>query len=299
MGNKRLHFGCSAGDCEKPHLAKGLCRLHYYRLKRTGILGLRPRLQIKFPPRKCSVENCNRIVHAKKFCVFHYGRNKRGVSFDRPFGIKGENNPGWKGGVAAYPNHYAMKKLRKQKIAETGGRCECCGKKPKDISKLQIHHKDGNKANHSPENLMLLYYKCHKSKFHTGTNAKKTTSKFIRLFGRTAKQIGLEYGISQEMVDRYYHKAGKKNLFAELKKLQERRDSLKRPKIYIKKGSIFSRLYGLNLRQICEKYGHSETYWYDLHCKGKLAEKLQTLSVVAEYHKEIIETAKQLETVNA
>ena len=114
------------------------------------------------------VKNCNR----KHNNISLRGRN-----------IKGKNNPNWKGGIAEYPNHSLMKKNRLIKLKQTAGKCEICGRK---TEKMNIHHLDGSKSNHSLDNLILLCRNCH-CRLHRGRKAK--TSIWIRRYGATAKEL--------------------------------------------------------------------------------------------------------------
>lgn len=77
---KQLH--CDVDGCERPHLAKGLCRLHYYRLRNTGTTDAASR-----PERKvCSVAGCLSVVKSVGLCNRHYQqvRNSGAVQSDDP-----------------------------------------------------------------------------------------------------------------------------------------------------------------------------------------------------------------------
>jgi hypothetical protein len=101
-------------------------------------------------------------------------------------GNKAEKNCNWKGGIAEYPNHYKMKKNRLIKLQQTKSKCEIC----KNEANV-IHHKDGSKKNHSLENLIILCQRCHSIIESSGF---KHTSKFIRLYGMTLREIAKKYG---------------------------------------------------------------------------------------------------------
>jgi len=58
---------CSEGDCSKPLLAKGLCRNHYYRLKRNGHTGQKDR-----GSKQCLVEDCQSPTKSRGMCGRHY-----------------------------------------------------------------------------------------------------------------------------------------------------------------------------------------------------------------------------------
>jgi len=63
---------CSADGCNEMIRAKGLCTLHYARLKRIGSL----ELPVK-SPQPCDVNGCNKQSKARGFCGTHYARLKR------------------------------------------------------------------------------------------------------------------------------------------------------------------------------------------------------------------------------
>lgn len=62
---------CSVEDCGQPHLAKGLCRNHYYRQRRNGHTGLQDR-----SPKQCTIEGCETVAKTRGMCGKHYQRWK-------------------------------------------------------------------------------------------------------------------------------------------------------------------------------------------------------------------------------
>lgn len=65
---------CSVKGCNCLVWAKGLCEMHYYRLRNTGTVEERV---LKCVGRQCSVEGCNNEVEAKGLCMKHYRRMLR------------------------------------------------------------------------------------------------------------------------------------------------------------------------------------------------------------------------------
>jgi len=120
----------------------------------------------------------------------------------------GDKNPRWSGGKSEYPNHRQMQKNRLIKLKETGGKCEVCGE-----DAFCIHHIDEQKDNHSLENLAALCYKCH-NVFHADRKAR--TSKYIREYGLTLKEMAKEYGGSMGVYHNL-HRNGKLHSFLEEK----------------------------------------------------------------------------------
>lgn len=60
---------CEVDGCNRPHAGKGLCGMHYQRLRRTGRVELPPRA-----PRLCGTEGCEAPHLARGMCVRHYNQ---------------------------------------------------------------------------------------------------------------------------------------------------------------------------------------------------------------------------------
>jgi len=102
---------------------------------------------------------------------------------------KGSDNPNWKGGIAEYPDHYLMKRIRLEILEEANYICQICGDRA-----TEIHHKDLSKDNHSKENFLAVCHKCQ-------MQFKKTyTSKYRRLYGYTVKEL-IKLGIFKSWLD--------------------------------------------------------------------------------------------------
>jgi len=77
--------------------------------------------------------------------------------------MSGENHPNWQGGISGegYPFNfnYELKELIRKRDSY---KCQECGIIQEKLKrKLDIHHKDGNKTNLNPKNLISLCRKCH------------------------------------------------------------------------------------------------------------------------------------------
>lgn len=100
----------------------------------------------------------------------------------------GEDNPAWKGDDISIRGGYA----RAHRNYKKTGVCEICG----EHTKTEIHHKDTNPKNNSPENLMELCVSCHKAE-HKGAVVKVIRKDTIK----SIERIGLEetYDIEMEV----------------------------------------------------------------------------------------------------
>lgn len=118
----------------------------------------------------CKVPGCVRLQEARGYCHVHYNKKRERIRHGLPSGdfllslnlkTKGARNAMWKGGMAEYPNHYLMKKIRKQVLEEANYTCQICGGQAREI-----HHKDKTKKNHSKENFLAVCHRCHAREFH-------------------------------------------------------------------------------------------------------------------------------------
>ena len=75
---------CAIEGCGKPHLANGLCGMHYMRLRTTG------NTDAKVRPRvcgvgQCTIEGCGALVKSRGMCAKHWWRQHHyGTTDDRP-----------------------------------------------------------------------------------------------------------------------------------------------------------------------------------------------------------------------
>ena len=80
---------------------------------------------------------------------------------------RGEDHVNWKGGGSEdrYPS--AFNKALRYKVRQRDNfKCRICGCKEGDIPH-DVHHKDANKANSSPDNLVTLCSDCHQHRVHS------------------------------------------------------------------------------------------------------------------------------------
>ena len=177
---------CIILGCSKPYYAKGLCHTHHELKRRNG----KPIYIKDMPLPKCSVEGCETEAGRRSsLCRFHLLRKYRGIDLTRPKGIKGELNPNWNGGTSEYPNHYIMKKIRKEKLEKVNYICEDCG-----VYTDSIHHVDLSKDNHSEENFKALCDSCH-AKYR-----RSPKSKYRSKYGKTILELSNRFGVSSTTI---------------------------------------------------------------------------------------------------
>jgi hypothetical protein len=110
--------------------------------------------------------------------------------------VRGEKNCNWKGGLAYYPNHSEMKRVRKEVLKEANNICQFCGGFTN-----RIHHKDLSKDNHSKTNLVACCQKCNQLPEHRKPK-KLCTSKYKRIFGCTLDELSEQFHIGHRKTRR-------------------------------------------------------------------------------------------------
>lgn len=189
---------CSKDGCELGQYAKQLCRNHHERSKRA----------INYLGTKCKSIRCETKVSTRyEYC--HRCRIKIGkglnpdIKYTTP---KGFLNCNWNGGVSYYQNHQTLKRLRRQRIEDIGGKCEECFVVISPTKGLHAHHIDGDKNNHVYENLILLCYRCRTKVYGSKKPAKKYN-------GFTIKELTSLTGYSYTTIWNYIKKGvGSKQL---------------------------------------------------------------------------------------
>jgi len=110
--------------------------------------------------------------------------------------ITGNKNPRWNNGNSEYPNHVLLKQRRLDVLCKAKGKCKVC----KEMAYV-VHHIDGEKANHTMENLVALCNPCHRAvhKNEIGERQKQT-SKYVRKYGMTQAQLAMRLSVSNSTV---------------------------------------------------------------------------------------------------
>lgn len=233
---------CKIDGCEKLHSRKGLCNMHYIRV-RNGITDMRigrlPKIGTDGTRHKgiCSLDNCSNTHYAKGFCQNHYALNRlNGEPTKLKYMKRDKCSVYMCNNFATVQSHlckfHGKRKCRgidlnrpkgnsgKLNIRWNGGTSEYQNHyllKKNRIAVLardgnicfkcgkytnQVHHKDHKKTDHSMENLAACCNSCNLKMAPT------KTSKFIRLYGRSLSEIAKEIGKS-EVQAHYLHKTGK------------------------------------------------------------------------------------------
>ena len=106
---------------------------------------------------------------------FNVARNTIGY-FIKKYGIVTPNEPHQRRGVTCGPKHHnwqggkdayistggaGWRVVRREAKERTGYTCERCGQRPAKLHALDVHHKDGNRQNNDPGNLIVLCRSCH------------------------------------------------------------------------------------------------------------------------------------------
>ena len=73
---KTIHV-CTLDDCDKPHLARGLCSMHYRRFMKTGQTEPLPDSPKSQKGVECGFDDCGRLAVSTGLCNTHYEQKRR------------------------------------------------------------------------------------------------------------------------------------------------------------------------------------------------------------------------------
>lgn len=79
MSGKRRATRCSVEGCEAGgYITRGLCKMHYARLRTTGEVGTAEKKHaVSWAGQICTVDDCDNPVKSKGYCLAHYKRARR------------------------------------------------------------------------------------------------------------------------------------------------------------------------------------------------------------------------------
>lgn len=169
-----------------------------------------------------------------------------------------------------YKKCYTWQKNRKIKISLSGGVCEKCGEKGREV-----HHKDKSFDNHSMDNLQFLCRSCHALEHSSGIG--NHNSCHSKIYGVSLIKIAIEHDVPYSFVWRL-HKHGKLEEFIDTKNYNIIRETYS--------GSKFKKICGYTLQEIGDKLGVSRQRVYQLLELGKLNERIQSFGIEV-YDKEM------------
>ena len=81
---------CKIEGCERPHYARGLCALHWQRVRNGTPLDKPIQAQQSRAGRTCRIEGCDREPRTtRELCHAHYMRQRNGTALDGPIRVQG------------------------------------------------------------------------------------------------------------------------------------------------------------------------------------------------------------------
>lgn len=145
---------CSLEDCNRDIETRGLCNMHYLRVKRTGSPGeavarRQPKAQ------SCDVAGCQRPVHARNHCRAHYDRLLKGdVRPDEPIkAYDGSAFIGAGGYLYVYVPSHGNASTTGILAQHTLVMSEQIGRSL--LPTENVHHLNGDRTDNRPSNLEL------------------------------------------------------------------------------------------------------------------------------------------------
>lgn len=163
---------CSTPGCDAAHVARGLCSLHYRRMKASGRGGCRwagcgNRSQVRGYCQRhdrevtgtskgaCSVGTCDREVRTAGYCNAHYQRVRSGRTLDapiRPF-APGEWGKWTRNGQGYIQRERVTESGREYQSQHSFIMSRSLGREL--LPHEEVHHKNGDRSDNRIENLEL------------------------------------------------------------------------------------------------------------------------------------------------
>jgi hypothetical protein len=158
---RRTHETCTIDDCKKPHEARGMCALHYRRWSKKGDPRAAPVLN---DTGICVVRECGKRSRSPRsaYCEMHYCRlyhsgTLEGAQMNAARGVHEKSN----GYLQEMNKDHPAARRRVFYDANGPGpyRCHWCSKWV-TWKKLKVDHKDTNRKNNEPGNLVASCQVC-------------------------------------------------------------------------------------------------------------------------------------------
>lgn len=96
---------CAVEGCTRPVKTRGLCQMHYFRVRRQGAVGEPTSRRTCYDQTDCAVEGCPKPRFSGGLCAMHYARLQRHGDVTTTLTrtpLYGADNPAWTGDQASY-----------------------------------------------------------------------------------------------------------------------------------------------------------------------------------------------------
>jgi len=155
----RVQRICSVEGCEKPHKGRGLCDKHLQRLRHRGTTEDKPRA-----PDECTADGCTRPYWARGWCSTHLQRCRKHGSPDVVEAATGARNSRWLGEAVSYAGAHA--RVYAARGPASAHACLHCGKAAQEWAydhtdpdgKTEVRARDGRAPSPVPYSTDPAHY---------------------------------------------------------------------------------------------------------------------------------------------
>lgn len=146
---------CEVAGCGNRVLAKGHCRMHYMRIKRTGNAGGADKIKERSGQYLCSVEGCSEPHQSLGYCAAHYQRSRSGQDMVAPIRARAHGQKYIDGnGYVVFTDWSHPESDKYGRVFEHRAvMAKMLGRKL--LPGENVHHKNGVRSDNRPENLEL------------------------------------------------------------------------------------------------------------------------------------------------